>query len=73
MSCQENREGRLKFHAFLITSVDEGGRRFQALSALRIDKLNMTSSRLHFSSGCYGQDKEKHPLGNHTISRRRVF
>ena len=73
MSCQENTEGRLKFHAFLITSADEGGRPFQALSALRTDKLNMTSNRFHCSSGCYGQNKENLPLGNHTISRTRVL
>lgn len=62
MSCQENREGRLKFHAFLITSADEGGRPFQALSALRTDKLNMKSDRSYSSSGCYGQYKQKLPL-----------
>ena len=73
MSCQENREGRLKFHAFLITSTDEGGRPLQALSALRTDKLNMTSNRFHCSSGCYGQAKEKLPIGNIIISRIGVL
>jgi hypothetical protein len=73
MSCQENREGRLKFHAFLITSADDGGRPFQALSALRTDKLNMTYDRSHSSSGRHDQEKETLPLGNHTISRSRVL
>jgi hypothetical protein len=65
--------GRLKFHAFFITSADEGGRPFQALSALRTDKLDMTSDRSHSSSGCHDQENETLPLGNHTISRSRVL